>query len=219
VIPAEEIRNAVADYIAGLSSPESIEYTAEVPRLFDVTVEGEDMPVIGVSHDPDKDIGRILPVTVTFISAEGETLKQLMVSTKLRKVGIAVVLKRDISRGDIIAESDVELIKTDITAERGVYTSLEDVNGMEAKKRLRTGAVLSETDIRAPYAVERGDKVTVEIRKRGILLRTDGTARESGSVGEKIKIYVDMTKATISCRIVDSATVVAGVEGGYGEKI
>ncbi|MFC1551465.1 flagellar basal body P-ring formation chaperone FlgA [Candidatus Latescibacterota bacterium] len=214
VIPASDIQDAVANYVSGISGTDNIEYSAVIPRLFDVNVECSGATVIEVSHDAGKKIGQILPVTVTIKDTDGETIKQLRVSPKLRKFGIAAVLNKNIARGESIAKSDVGLKKVDITAVREFYSSCAEVSGMEAKKYLKAGAVISESDIRTPYAVKRGDKVTVEIRTEGLLLRTDGTARGNGSKGEFIKIYVDMTKTTISCKIVDSMTVVAGVEGG-----
>gem|GEM_PF-4326574 len=214
VVPANDIRDAVERYIGGISGTSNIEYIAVVPRLFDVSVEGSGAAVIEVSHNAEHNIGQILPVTVTIKDTDGVVLRQLRVSPRLRKFGVAAVLNKNIARGESIGKIDVDLIKTDITAARNYYSSCAEVSGMEAKKYLKAGAVISESDIRAPFAVKRGDKVTVEIRKEGLLLRTDGTARGNGSKGEVIKIYVDMTKTTISCKIVDSMTVVAGVEGG-----
>ncbi len=214
VIPADDIRDAITAYIEGISSPEGIEYSPNVPNMFDIEVESDGETVIEVFHDPDRAIGQVLPLTVTIKATDGEMLRELRVSPKLRKIGIAAALNRDVARGEIISESDVELVKTDITAERGVCFTVDEVRGMEAKKHIKEGSVLSASDIRAPYAVERGDTVTVEVRKQGILLRTEGTARQNGAVGEVIKIFVEMTRATISCKIVDSATVVANVQGG-----
>lgn len=214
VIPADDIKIAVSKYISGISVKENIEYSAVIPRLYDINVGDVETPVIEVSHDAEKVIGQILPVTVTIKDINGETIRQLRLSPRLRKYGIAAVLNKNIKRGVLIGKNDVDLKKVDITGIKNFYTSCSDVNGMEAKKYLKAGAVVSEPNIRIPYVVRRGDKVTVEIRSEGFLLRTDGTARGNGSIGEFIKIYVDMTKTTISCKIVDSMTVAAGTEGG-----
>ncbi|MFC1541624.1 flagellar basal body P-ring formation chaperone FlgA [Candidatus Latescibacterota bacterium] len=214
VIPADDIRDAVSEYVSGLSVEENIEYGAEVPGLFDVTVENVEKPVIEVSHDVEKELRQIIPVTVTIKDSNGEAIRQLRLSPRLKKYAIAAVLNRNIKRGEIIGKSDVDIKKADITGIDNFYVSGFDVVGMETEKYLKAEAVISKSDVRKPYIVRRGDKVSVEIRSEGILLKTDGTARENGLKDDFIKIYVDMTKTTIFCKIVDSKTVVAGIEGG-----
>ncbi|MFC1649940.1 flagellar basal body P-ring formation chaperone FlgA [Candidatus Latescibacterota bacterium] len=211
VIPADDIKNAVSKYISGIPVADNIEYSAVIPGLFDVKIGDVETPVIEVSHDAEKKIGQILPVTVTIKDSDGGTVRQLRLLPRLKKYGIAAVLNKNIKRGESIGKSDVDLKKTDITGIKDFYASGYDVSGMEAKKYLKAGSVISESDIRAPFVVKRGDKVTVEVRSEGLLLTTDGTSRGNGSIGEFIKIYVDMTKTTISCKIMDSTTVVAGI--------
>ena len=57
-------------------------------------------------------------------------------------------------------------------------------------------------------------KVIVEVLDGGFFVSAGGTARESGSMGEYINVYIDMTKTTISCKIMDSKTVITGIGGG-----
>ena len=57
VIPASDIQDAVTKYVSGISGTDNIEYSAVIPRLFDVNVEGSGATVIEVSHDAGKKIG------------------------------------------------------------------------------------------------------------------------------------------------------------------
>ncbi|MFC1539846.1 flagellar basal body P-ring formation chaperone FlgA, partial [Candidatus Latescibacterota bacterium] len=175
VIPADDIRDAVSDYISRLSVEENIEYGAEIPGLLDVTVEDVEKPVIEVTHDAEKELRNIIPVTVTIKDANDEAIRQLRLSPRLKKFSITAVLNRNIKRGEIIGKNDVDIKKADITGIEDFYDSGSDVIGMETEKYLKAEAVISKSDVRKPYIVRRGDKVSVEIRSEGILLKTDGT--------------------------------------------
>jgi len=214
VIPAEDIRDAIALYIKEISEEEDIEFVVTVPRVFDVDIGDVDTPDIYVSHDSRKKIGQILPVNVEIKDDNGDIIRKIRLATRLKKFAIAAVLENDIKRGETIEEDDVVIKKVDVTGISDFYTSRSEVSEMQAKKSMRAGTVLSGSNVRTAYLVRRGEKVIIEIRDGGFFVRAEGTARENGSMGEFINVYIDMTKTTISCKIVNSKTVVTGIEGG-----
>lgn len=214
VIPAEDIKDAIAHYIKEISEEENIDFVVTIPRIFDVDIGDVDTPDIHVSHDAGQKIGQILPVTVEIKDDNGEIIRQIRLATRLKKFAVAVVLNNDIKRGNPIETGDVVIKKADITGVKDFYTSLSEVNGMQAEKPMRAGTVLSGSNLRTAYLVRRGDKVIVEVLDGGFFVSAEGTARESGSMGEYINVYIDMTKTTVSCKIMDSKTVITGIEGG-----
>ncbi|MFC1561261.1 flagellar basal body P-ring formation chaperone FlgA, partial [Candidatus Latescibacterota bacterium] len=206
--------DAIAQHIKEISEDEDIDFVVTVPSIFDVDIGDVDTPDIHVSHDAGKKIGQILPVTVKIKDDNGEIIRQIRLATRLKKFAVAAVLNKDIKRGEPIEISDVVIKKADITGVKNFYTSLSEVSGMQAEKSMRAGTVLSGLNLRTAYLVRRGDKVIVEVLDGGFFVSAEGTARESGSMGEYINVYIDMTNTTISCKIIDSKTVITGIEGG-----
>jgi len=214
VVPAEDIKDAITQYIKEISENKDIELIVTVPRLFDVDSGNTEKPEIHVSHDTEKKIGQIFPITVAIKDNHGGIIRQIKVAIRLKKFAVVAVLNNDINRGKCIEIGDAIMKKADITGVTDFYKSLSEITGMQAEKAMRSGTVLSRTNLRHAYLVRRGDKVVVEVRDNSFLVRAEGTARESGSMGEYIDVYIDMTKTTVSCRILDSKTVDAGIEGG-----
>ena len=60
VIPAEDIKDAIANYIKEISEEENIDFVVTVPRFFDIDIGDVGTPEIHVSHDSGEKIGQIL---------------------------------------------------------------------------------------------------------------------------------------------------------------
>ena len=82
---------------------------------------------------------------------------------------------------------------------------------MQAKKSIKAGTVLTKSKVRPIPLIRRGDRVIVEVRDGDVFVMAKGIARENGGIGEYIKVYIEMTKAIISCKVLGSETVIAGV--------
>ena len=73
-----------------------------------------------------------------------------------------VVPARDIARGEVIADADLTFgTATGTALMNGTVTSMDALNGMEARRMLRAGQAVSVADVRHPILVSRGQTMIV----------------------------------------------------------
>ncbi|MFC1485806.1 flagellar basal body P-ring formation chaperone FlgA [Candidatus Latescibacterota bacterium] len=212
-IASEEIEMAIIEHLeTTYVDIDGIEFT--IPRAVQISIPDSANWVLMVSHDRVDMPVRMVPVTVTVADEAGDVLKQFRQIARIKVFTIAAVAAADIARGEPINLADVELRRVEVTGMNDYFVSLESLMGMQSKKIIRPGTILTADTVRPVFLIERGARVNVEVREGAVMIRTEGTARQGGSYGECIPVYIDMTKTTVSGIIVDSDTVLTGPTGG-----
>jgi flagella basal body P-ring formation protein FlgA len=124
--------------------------------------------------------------------------------TRLRFTGTAVdtveavVLMRAIDRNEIIKASDVTVERRP-RAEVGRDVALNtQVIGMQARRQLRLGQALRQSDLAKPDLVQRDQAVTIVYQASGITLTIRGKALESGTQGDVVNVMNLQSKRTFS---------------------
>jgi len=100
-----------------------------------------------------------------------------------------VVPSRDIARGEVIGESD--LVGGTIPANTvftGIITSVDQIEGLEARRMLRAHQVVRADDLRHPVLVQKGTIVTMTFEAPGVLLTATGRAMTEGGIGDTVTI-------------------------------
>lgn len=113
----------------------------------------------------------------------------LFVTARVQQFVTLVTAARPISRHSRIGSNLLTLREQDIQQLRGDYfTRLQDVAGQTARVPIRNGEVISPRHLEASLAVRRGDAVTLQVRKGGLLIRTKGIALEDGRLNQQIDV-------------------------------
>jgi flagella basal body P-ring formation protein FlgA len=100
-----------------------------------------------------------------------------------------VVLTQPIRNKQAVTTSDIRLARQDIgELNKGFFVRLTDVAGLESKRGLPPGTVLSPDMLEPPILVKRGDKVAIRVNRPGIQVEMDGIAMGSGQAGERIRV-------------------------------
>jgi flagella basal body P-ring formation protein FlgA len=116
---------------------------------------------------------------------------------------ISVVL-RDIMEGETIAASDAGAAWMDVTSFRGdplPWAEFASTDELIARRPIRSGEAIRTGDVRPPHAAQTGDHVTLNYRRGPVQLRLTCKARESGAVGDVIRIYSDDTRSMYRARL------------------
>ena len=116
---------------------------------------------------------------------------------------ISVVL-RDVAEGETIKPSDAGAAWMDVTSFRGDPLRSEEfasTNELVARRPIRSGEAIRTNDVRLPHAAQTGDPVTLNYRRGPIRLRVTCKARESGAVGDVIRLYSDDTRSMYRARL------------------
>ena len=110
----------------------------------------------------------------------------------------AVVLMRAVDRNEIIKASDVAVERRPrIEVGRDVALSTQVV-GMQARRQLRVGQALRQSDLAKPDLVQRDQAVTIVYQAAGITLTIRGKALESGTEGDVVTVMNLQSKRTFS---------------------
>ena len=114
-----------------------------------------------------------------------------------------VVLTQPLRNKQLINNQQLRLSRQDIgELNKGFFTSTDEILGMEAKRGLPPGTVVSPDMITAPILVKRGTKVVIRVKRPGIQVEMDGFAMGSGQAGEQIRVRNLQSDKIISATVI-----------------
>jgi flagella basal body P-ring formation protein FlgA len=99
-----------------------------------------------------------------------------------------VIVRRALPKGYIISESDVMLQRADRVNNEDFFVDINSVVGKETIKAVKELSPLTQSSVRQPLWVHRGDIVTVRAVNGGIVARTEATALQDGVEGDTISV-------------------------------
>jgi flagella basal body P-ring formation protein FlgA len=122
-----------------------------------------------------------------------------------------VVPARDIARGQVLGDSDLEYKNVDATlVVGGTATSMNDLDGMQTRRVLRAGEAVRLDDVRHPILVTKGQTVTMVFAAPGITLTATGKAMSEGGLGETVTVQNPVSFRQITGVVTASGEVRAG---------
>ncbi len=105
-------------------------------------------------------------------------------------------------RGATLAAEQFQLQNQDIARlPRGFYQDADEVTGQIAKRRIRTGQVLTPNLVAPALLVKRGQTVTMIARQGDIQASTAGTALEGGQMGQMIRVRNQASDTVIRAKV------------------
>jgi len=139
---------------------------------------------------------------------------QLIKAEVARRV-IAVIASEPVKRGELINRRQVRLREVLIDDVRQSYlsdTSL--VSGQVASTNIDAGELVTADAVRLPVAVNRRERVSVELHRRGLKIAFNGIAQDEGAVGARIEVQNPLTKEVFVATVKRRGLVVVGEPAG-----
>ena len=100
-----------------------------------------------------------------------------------------VVLAKPLSSGAVITADALRLQELDTAnLSYGYFTQPEQAIGKVLRKSLAGGNILTPDALEAPYAIKRGQQVTLLSRAGTIEVRADGKALSNAADGERVRV-------------------------------
>ncbi|MGN6515921.1 MAG: flagellar basal body P-ring formation chaperone FlgA [Rhizomicrobium sp.] len=122
-----------------------------------------------------------------------------------------VVPSHSIARGTSISDSDLAYQSVAPgSVQAGIVTSMNDLDGMEARRVLRAGEPIRPDDVRKPIIVAKGTTVTMSFEAPGITLTAVGKAMSEGGMGETVTVLNPVSYRQITCTVTGAGQVRAG---------
>ena len=117
-----------------------------------------------------------------------------------------MTLVKNISNGQIIDETHIQITKIQKNKALGSFANLEDVIGRKVTRNLSRGSILKPRHLELSYDVEKNDTVIVTIGNSKINVSTIGVALDNGQVGDSIRVR-NTKSATIFKAIISGEKV------------
>ena len=122
-----------------------------------------------------------------------------------------VVPAHDIARGAVVGEGDLTTKSIAVTrVSDGILRNASDVTGREAKRALRTGEFLRNSDLKRPALVAKGANVTMVFESPGIHLTAVGRALAEGGEGDSIAVLNPTSYRQVVAVVTGPGTVRVG---------
>lgn len=115
----------------------------------------------------------------------------IYLAADIRRLVPVVVARNAIPRGTGLTPNLLALQEMDVSRLRGnYYTAIQDVTGMRLRNRLRPGDAVTNVNLMASDAVNRGDQVMIlAVSGTGALgVRMAGEALDNGKVGDQVRV-------------------------------
>ncbi len=163
---------------------------------------GTDLRMLRVAFDPRSgrfDVAFERPGTRTILRYTGTFMETYEAAT----------LTRPLAVGDVVRAADVVIArrpKAELTP--NVITRVEQAVGLAARRAMRPGDTLRQTDLARPEVVARNDNVTITYQVPGVTLTMRGKALESGSHGDTISVMNVQSKRSIQATVAGPGHVI-----------
>ena len=144
------------------------------------------------------------------ILKDGVEQGQVKMSGDLRLFGTVVNTTKRLNRNDIISDEDVIAKRQDISMlDSGLIQEPKQAVGQKLKLSLPAGAVLYNQNLDAPPLVNRGERVTIMAKSQAIQITAPGEARNSGALGEMVRVKNLTSRHEIQARVLSAGVVEA----------
>ncbi|SRR6056297_801911 len=200
---AEQIHKATKAFLENFASEQAEEgYTVSFePGSIDsrlALAECQQPLSVEFSGDPWKSTSPSLQV-----ACEGSRPWRMFVTASVSIHGPALVAARPLARGERITDDLLTRQSVEINASRrGVITATDQAIGMQVRRGINAGSLITPDMLSAPNAVERGDHVIITAKTGGFSVRSRGKALASASVGEQILVENLRSSRTIKASVV-----------------
>ncbi len=117
----------------------------------------------------------------------------ILIEAMVQAPDMVVATIEAMREGQVILEKDIKLqplTTRDRLKIEDCYTDPQKLIGMELKKSLSSGQVLSKKDVGSPRVIEANDIVYVEVISGSVSVQTTAKALEAGGMGELISVEV-----------------------------
>ena len=155
-----------------------------------------------VSHSYDQD-----PSKVSIILRDGSSDAQTIHAKFLEAISIPV-LSDHMKKGDALDMQNIKFIKLAKHRDSALMVKdLSSVEGLVARKNINPNKPLMSHDFAKPVAITKGKTVKMMYIKDSLSIETTGTALESGSINDYIKVRNNDGNKVINARVMNEGSV------------
>ncbi len=134
---------------------------------------------------------------------DGREVERVRALADVSAQASVVVPVRMIRPGETITEEDLtqKTIRLTSTTQR-LTLDMDHVLGKRTTRPLRPNAPIPASALAEPYAVKKGDRVTIQFKRGGLLILASGIIKASGQLGETLTVTNLDSRREVRARVV-----------------
>lgn len=149
------------------------------------------------------------------ISVDGQRYTSIPVRLTVKLYQQVVVAARAISGREVLTAEDIRLERADTgRLAAGYITDSNEAIGLQSRRLIMQGAVITGQLLEKPVLIARGSTVTVVARVGDIEVTASGQALQDGVKDQLIRVQNTNSRRIITARVIDNATVLVGTYSG-----
>jgi flagella basal body P-ring formation protein FlgA len=126
----------------------------------------------------------------------------------VKSFGQVLILTKQLSRNDRVSPQHIATEMRDTsTLQRGYLTDAADILDQQATRVIPVGSVLYKSQFTAPTLIKRGERVSIQSGKAGLLITSTGVAMMDGTQGQQISVKNVSSQRVIQATVVNSGLV------------
>ena len=209
-VTEEQIHRAADEYVRAQlrgKTQEGERLEVKIRWQGDVALDGQGKPEVRVHRLSDRPL-RGPSVLRAEIHLAGRTARVMSVTADVRFFRRVLVAGRNIRRGDTVGADAVEVAERDVTRLRhGFYRAAAEVEGMQARRPLHFGDIVSRDHVQPMPVVSRGDELNLVLDGGNMRLTARATALQAGGVGQRIRVRNADSGKVLQGWVADARTV------------
>ncbi len=135
---------------------------------------------------------------------------RIFMTVNIRLFDQALVANKPLKRGQLIKDEDIDLQQIEVKNNRFSYLlghERELVINHILKRNLNRGDLFNRLHLKNQTLINKGDRVTILVKKPGFQISMKGIALNAGGAGEKIKLKNIKTKKIIQGIVINKQMV------------
>jgi len=149
------------------------------------------------------------PMRVSLIVEQGkdEGVRRWYVPVQLRWWADALVVRDDVAAHTLITASMLKSVRVNVADHAGHWwTDARQLEGTRTTRPLRAGQVLYTSYVKRPPLLQRGDRIVLVARARGVKVTAIGEVLKSAGRGDKVRVRNLSSKRMLQATVIDKYT-------------
>lgn len=139
---------------------------------------------------------------------DGKKYRTVFVTFNVKVYKKAIVAKKEIKKGEILSEENIELKRTNVSnLISPIYSDISKVLGAQAVRYLANGSVINDKDIRPVPLVEKNNIITLRARIGAVEITTAVKALGDGGMGQMVQVQNLDSKKKLYATVVGEGLV------------
>jgi flagella basal body P-ring formation protein FlgA len=132
----------------------------------------------------------------------------IYVPVSIDRFANVLISKSHIRKGNTVSADTLAWSERQLnTLTSGYFIQAQDVVGMFARRNIRSGTVIAPKHLRPPYAVHKGESVTIRAIIGGVEVKMNGKAMSNGAKGDIINVTNRSSKRTVEAQVIRPGVV------------